>query len=114
MLFCKNHRPNREKQTIFSPSVNGVGKTVTGMTVNSKKPTINKDRRHKLRSDIHKLSLRFHDEKNLPGYDKDWRSVTSRVGHIKISHPRQWKKFRQQMSSIKPTFKLRKKTNSKQ
>lgn len=113
MLFSKNHHPNREKQTIFSPSVNGVGKTVTGMTVTSKKPTISKDRRHKLRSDIHKLSLRFPDEKNLLGYAKDWRSVTSKVGHIKSSHFRQWKKFKQEMTAIKPTFKHRKKTTKK-
>ena len=113
MVFHKAHHPNRKKQTIFSPSVNGVGKTVTGLTVNSKKPTINNDKRKKLRSDIHKLSLRFHTDKNLYSYDKDWRSITSKVGHIKTSHPRQWKKFRQEMNAIKPTFKRKKKTNTK-
>jgi hypothetical protein len=109
MLLRKNHHPNRNKQTIFCPSVNGVGKTVTGLTVNSKKPTISKDKRQEIRSNIHKLSQRFHTEKNLSSYDKYWRSISSKVGQIKTPHPSQWIRFKKEMDSIKPTFKRKKK-----
>lgn len=114
MLYSKGHRLNRAKQEIFCPSVNGTGKTITGFTVDSRKPTIHKDRRLKIRAAIHKLSLRFNVEKNLADYNSDWQSLNSKVGQLKSTHPSLWKKNRQKMVSIKPTFKRRKKTNSKQ
>ena len=114
MLYSKNHRLNRSKQEIFCPSVNGTGKTITGFTVDSRKPTIHKDKRRKIRAAIHKLSLRFDAEKNFADYNSDWESLNSKVGQLKSTHPSLWKKNRQKMISIKPTFKRRKKTNSKQ
>lgn len=114
MLYSKGHRLNRAKQEIFCPSVNGTGKTITGFTVDSRKPTILLDRRQKVRAAIHKLSLRFDAEKNLADYNRDWESLNSKVGQLKSTHPSLWKKNRQRMVSIKPTFKRSKKTNSKQ
>ena len=113
-LFSKGHNPNRTKQNIFSPSVNGKGKTVTGLTIDGKKPTINKEKRNELRAAVHKLSARFHTEKNTHGYYKEWMSVKSKVGQIKASHKGQWRKLSKEIDSIKPTYKKKKKlTNCK-
>lgn len=109
MLFSKGHSPNRAKQKIFSPSVNGKGETVTGLTVNSRKPTINKAQRKELRAAIHKLSERFSSEKNTLLYYENWLSIKSKIGQIKFSHSSQWKQLSKEVDSIKPTFKQRKK-----
>lgn len=105
MLFSKSHNPNRTKQNIFSPSVNGKGETVTGLTVNSKNPTINKVQRKELRAAIHKLSQRFSSEKNTQLYYKNWLSIKSKIGQIKSLHSGQWKKLKEEIDVIKPTFR---------
>lgn len=109
MLYSKGHLLNRSKQEIFCPSVNGTGRTITGFTVASRKPTIHKDKRRKIRAAIHQLSLRFDTEKNLAGYNRDWQSLNSKIGQLKSTHPSLWRKNRQKMAAIKPTFKRSKK-----
>lgn len=102
MLSSRNYRPKRSKHKI---SGNNERMEVTGLNVNSKRPSMPKKKRNKIRTQVFQLEQAFKREANSPTYLELWRSASGNVGTMKRFHPAEAKKLRQRLTAVKPRFK---------
>lgn len=99
MLFSKGYQPKRNKHEILTPRS---AMKVTGLIVNRKNPTIPKKERHNIQIMVYQLEKRFTNEKKTLQYDKDWKSLSGKVGRVSSFHFHEGKKLRERMKKIKP------------
>jgi len=92
MLFSKGYTPKRSKHQIAT-SINRM--EVTGLTVNSKKPTL--PNKNKIRSAVHLCETKAKYDRTSNNYKTLWRQTSGKVG----THPNKGKKLRERLTAIK-------------
>ncbi|MEP5765202.1 MAG: reverse transcriptase family protein [Halieaceae bacterium] len=101
MLLKKGYRPKRKKHEIVSRNSPML---VTGLTVNKSDPKLSKLEQNKIRAALHQAELAFRVCTMSPAqYQKHWDVVNGRVSHLTAYHPSMGKKFRVQLTRIRPS-----------
>ncbi|MFC1751376.1 reverse transcriptase family protein [Pseudomonadota bacterium] len=99
MLYSKKHYQKRSKHEI-TPSHKPM--MVTGLVVNSNKPTLPKIERKNTRAMVHKLEQTSPVERAHPAYQKEWNSVSGKVSRLTSFHAAEGKRLRDRLSAVKP------------
>lgn len=99
MLFSKQIKPNRKKRRVFTQ---GQRMIVTQLNVNSFKPTINKDRRNKIRTAVYQCEQVPITERGTLEYRKLYQCTWGRVLNYKQHHPRKSKVYLERLKVICP------------
>ena len=99
MLFSQGFVPKRNKHEILSASNR---MTVTGLNVNSDKPSLSKAEKNKIKAAVHECEILSKNDRSSDAYKNNWNSVSGRVGKLKRFHPRRAVKLREQLTAIKP------------
>lgn len=99
MLVSKGYEINRQKHSVMAASNPML---VTGLTINSKSPSISKKERRIVRSMIHKLELTPENLRRTRKYTTQWRSISGKVSQIMSLHKTTGKQFRERLTAIKP------------
>lgn len=99
MLYSKGYAPKRKKHEIFTRNR---AMSVTGITVNSNKPTMHQKQQDKIRAMVHKLELAFSGKRSSPDYEKSWNNVSGHVSHLSRFNKNRGMKYRERLRAIKP------------
>lgn len=102
MLGSKNYRPKRSKHKISGKNER---MEITGLNVNSKSPSLPKQKRNRIRTQVFQLEQTFKKEGNTVAYRKRWRTASGNVGTLMRFHPKEAKKLRDRLAFVKPKFK---------
>ncbi len=101
MLYSTGYMPKRSKHEIHSASE---CMKVTGLIVNSKKPTLTQEDKNNIRAAVHECQKHSEHDRISHAYKKKWGSVSGRVGKLKQFHPDKAEKFRKILTDIKPVI----------
>lgn len=100
MLFSMGYSPKRSKHEIFSASQ---CMKVTGLIVNSKKPTLPKDEKNNIRAAVHACEMHSMNDRVSEVYKKKWNSASGKVGKLKRFNPNNSSmKLRERLTAVKP------------
>ena len=100
MLFSMGYTPKRSKHEIFSASE---CMKVTGLIVNSKKPTLPKDEKNNIRAAVHACEMHAKNDRVSDVYKKKWNSASGKVGKLKRFNPNNSSmKLRERLAAVKP------------
>lgn len=99
ILFATGYSPKRTKHQILS-SANRM--TVTGLIVNTKKPTLSQAEKNRIRAAVKECEVRAISDQTSHAYQKMWNSTSGRVGKLKRFHPGKATELRSRLSKIKP------------
>lgn len=97
MLFSKGYAPKRSKHTITS---RGSRMEVTGLTVNSKSPSL--PHKSNIRAAVHHCEQRARFGRQSRSYNKLWHSISGDVSTLTRFHPNKGKQLRERLRAIKP------------
>ncbi len=99
MLYASGYTPKRSKHEISSAAK---CMKVTGLIVNTKKPTLSQKEKNNIRAAVRECENHAKHDRTSKIYEKKWNSVSGRVGKLKRFHPNRAKKLRDRLSEIKP------------
>lgn len=99
MLYGKGFSPKRSKHEI---AFGNVPMRVTNLGVNGRNPTVPKQERQNVRAMVYQLEQRVKTEFGTVQYEKDWRSVSGKVGRISSMHPKEGARLRKRLRAVKP------------
>lgn len=99
MLHSTGYMPKRSKHKIHSSFQ---CMKVTGLIVNSKKPTLSQEEKNNIRAAVHECQKHSESDRVSYVYKKKWCSVSGRVGKLMRFHPGRAEKLRKIMADIKP------------
>ena len=99
MLYSTGYMPKRSKHEIHSASE---CMKVTGLIVNTKKPTLTQEDKNNIRAAVHECLKHSENDRVSNVYKKKWDRVSGRVGKLKQFHPDKAEKFRKILTDIKP------------
>ena len=99
MLTSKGYRPKREKQKI---ATNNQPMEVTGIRVNTKKPTLPKQYQKNVRAEVHSLENAYKIGQNDSTYDDRWNSTYGKVRRIASMNPNKGKQLEGRLNKIQP------------
>lgn len=99
MLFSKQIKPNRKKRQIYTSAQRMI---VTGLNVNSFKPTLDKNERNNIRAAVYQCEQTPESERATPEYLKLYRSTMGRVRNYKQLHPRKGKVYLEKLKAVCP------------
>lgn len=99
ILFATGYSPKRTKHQILSSAKR---MTVTGLIVNTKKPTLSQAEKNKIRAAVKECEVRATSNQASHAYKKMWDSASGRVGKLKRFHPGKAAELRSRLSKVKP------------
>ncbi|MCU7926722.1 MAG: reverse transcriptase family protein [Candidatus Thiodiazotropha sp. (ex Dulcina madagascariensis)] len=101
MLFSSGYTPKRSKHEISSAAK---CMKVTGLIVNTKKPTLPQKEKNNIRAAVRECENHAKHDRTSDVYKKKWNSVSGRVGKLKRFHGGsiKTKKLRERLTAIKP------------
>lgn len=97
MLFAKGYAPKRSKHKITHSNKR---MEVTGLTVNSSKPTL--PDKGKIRAAVHACERQAIHDRTSVDYKELWDSVSGKVGTLTRFHPVKGRKLRERLRAVKP------------
>lgn len=99
MLSLRGYAPKRSKHQIRGRNQR---MEVTGLTVNSKRPTIPPQERARIRAAVHQCQNLFAHDTTSSKYRQLWNSTSGRVANLTRFHPGEGQKLRECLTTIKP------------
>lgn len=100
MLFKKGIKPNRKKHSVANSAKKMV---VHGLNVNSKKPTLPKDERQKIRAAVHQCKIQFSINGESQEYVKLHERIVGRVQRLNRLQPSIAQPMLKQLAMISPS-----------
>lgn len=97
LLFRKNYSPKRSKHQIVG---NNNRMQVTGLIVNSRKPTLAKSDRNIIRAMVHACEKYPSEGRSSPEYRQLYRKASGKVGMMSRFHPEEAGKLRARLRSV--------------
>lgn len=80
----------------------GSSQIINKMNVTTKRPTINKSERNKIRAAVHECELKFKALKNTVEYKELFLSTVGRVMYMKRLHQQEVNKLLKRLELVKP------------
>ena len=100
MLGAAGYSAKRAKHNI---ATSGSRMEVTGLNVNTRRPTLSKKQRHTTRAAVHTCESLFRTDNASSGYRKLWNSASGDVGTLKRFHPAEAAPLRERLRAVKPS-----------
>lgn len=99
MMLSSGFKPKRRKREVMT---SGYRISIHNLNTNSGLPTLSKEERKKIRSDVKRCENYANSGLDRKAYEEVFLIVTGRVAHLGRFHPREAKKYFDRLESIKP------------
>ncbi|MCG7929954.1 MAG: reverse transcriptase family protein [Candidatus Thiodiazotropha lotti] len=99
MLASRDFKPKRAKHKI---STGKQRMEVTGLNVNAASPSMPKQRRNQIRTQVFQCEQLFKQNARSPEYLAQWRKASGSVGTMKRFNPGEAKGLRARLTAVKP------------